>query len=184
MTALSACWWTISSWENIGLVSCVSQNLSLVSLPRIWIFAHGPYLGNVGDILFHLSSRAPPLHLWVDELSHDWVKTRSIGDPRVGDSLTCWCCWRVLASKAGWWCWLFWLSAQNGGPCWLHRLSWKLTPCSVSFSMKYLMKYVLFQAMVKIVFFQVQNNFLALFRFGLGFSWDILIVFWDCLNER
>ena len=31
-------------------------------------------------------------------------------------------------------------------------------------------EYVLFQAMVKIVFFQVQNNFLALFRFGLGFS--------------
>ena len=49
--------------------------------------------------------------------------------------------------------------------------------------MKYLMKYVLFQAMVKIVFFQVQNNFLALFRFGLGFPCEFLIVFENVLMK-
>ena len=43
--------------------------------------------------------------------------------------------------------------------------------------MKYLMKYVLFQAMVKIVFFQVQNNLLALCWFGLGFLEIFLLYF-------
>ena len=117
----------IFSWDNTVPVSCVFQNLSSVSLPRIRIFARGPYLGSEGDILFHLSSRVHQLHLWVDEWSHDWVKIHNTGDLGVYDSHWTWCWWWVLASKVCWWCWMSWLLVQSGGACWLHSLLWKLT---------------------------------------------------------